>query len=144
MCFQAFHKNQSLASVKKPLLPEAIHEYNEKIYSFFIDFLGITIQIIKNPTSSDLDSSNCIDSKEAFFLGFALSLDCFCIGTLGSALGIGSFLFPLFISVFQLAFLSLGNVLGKKLHSLSHLPDNMWSILSGILLIFIGFIRFCF
>ena len=51
---------------------------NEKIYSFFIELLGITIKIIKNPTSSDLDSSHSIDSKEALFLGFALSLDSSC------------------------------------------------------------------
>jgi len=36
----------------------------------------------------------------------------------------------------------IGNLLGKKLHGLSHLPDNVWSILSGILLIFIGALRF--
>ncbi len=134
VCFQATRKDSSNFSYK----------HDEKIYSFFIDFLGITIKIIKNPTSSDLDSSNSIDAKEAFFLGFALSLDCFCIGACGSALGINSFLFPLLISVFQLAFLSIGNVLGKKLYSLSHLPNNIWSIISGILLILIGIIRFVF
>lgn len=132
VCFQAIHKNKP--SNKK----------DEKIYSFFIDFLGITIKIIKNPTSSDLDASNSIDSKEALFLGVALSLDCFCIGTCGSMIGISSLLFPLFISVFQLVFLSCGNFLGKKLHQLSNLPDNIWSIFSGVLLVLIGVFRFSF
>ena len=114
-----------------------------KIYLFeCIDFLGITIKIIKNPISSDLDSSNSIDGKEAFFLGFALSLDCFCIGALGSIIGVSSFLFPLFISVFQLVFLSFGNMLEKKLHRLSHLLDNIWSVISGVLLVLIGIVRF--
>lgn len=138
ICFQSFRKNNSDTDFP-PLL--GTKNYDEKIYSFFIDFLGITIQIIKNPTSSDLDSSNSIDSKEAFFLGFALSLDCFCIGACGSVLGINSFLFPLFISVFQLVFLSIGNLFGKKLHAFSHLPDNVWSIISGLLLILIGTVR---
>lgn len=138
VCYQAFRKEPSTS---KTLPSDLIYDYDEKIYSFFIDFLGITIKIIKNPKYSDLDSSNSIDGKEALFLGFALSLDCFCIGSCGSILGVNSFLFPLFISVFQLAFLSLGNLLGKKLHSLNHLPDNVWSIFSGILLISIGFLR---
>lgn len=133
VCFQAISKNE----IKK-----TVYEKDEKIYSFFIDFLGITIKIIKNPTSSDLDSSNSIDSKEALFLGVALSLDCFCIGVGGSIIGISSLLFPLFISIFQLVFLNVGNILGKKLHNLSLLPDNTWSIISGVLLILIGFIRF--
>ena len=142
VCFQAIRKDKK--NVTQKVSPsEPIYENNEKIYSFFIDFLGITIKIIKNPTSSDLDSSYSIDSKEAFFLGFALSLDCFCIGAFGSIIGISPFLFPLFISIFQLVFLSVGNMLGKKLHR-SHLPDNIWSVISGVLLVLIGVVRFVF
>lgn len=135
ICFQAIHKNEINYKMNKK---------DEKIYSFFIDFLGITIKIIKNPSSSDLDSSNSIDSKEALFLGVALSLDCFCIGMGGSMIGVSPLLFPLFISIFQLVFLNMGYILGKKLYQLSHLPDNTWSIISGILLIFIGLLRFVF
>jgi putative sporulation protein YtaF len=143
VCFQAIRKNK-IDLTSDGLSSEPIYESNEKIYSFFIDFLGITIKIIKNPSSSDLDSSNSIDGKEALFLGFALSLDCFCIGACGSIIGISSFLFPLFISIFQLVFLNFGNTLGKKLNQLSNLPDNIWSIISGTLLILIGAIRFIF
>ena len=140
ICFQAIRKDK-IKSAPELLFSEPICENKEKIYSFFIDFLGITIKIIKNPSSSDLDSSNSIDGKEALFLGFALSLDCFCIGVGGSIIGINSFLFPLFISIFQLVFLNFGNILGKKLYQLNNLPDNIWSIISGILLIFIGLLR---
>ena len=132
VCFQAIRKNE---------ITHQRHKKDEKIYSFFIDFLGITIKIIKNPSSSDLDSSNSIDSKEALFLGFALSLDCFCIGACGSVIGINSFLFPFFISFFQLLFLSFGNLIGKRLHALSHLPNNVWSMISGVLLVLLGFLR---
>ncbi len=142
VCFQALRKDDLSEVETAP--SELITDYEEKIYSFFIDFLGITIKIIKNPTSSDLDDSNSIDAKEALFLGFALSLDCFCIGACGSVLGLNSFLFPLFISIFQLAFLSLGNILGKKLHHLNNLPNNIWSVISGTLLILIGITRFIF
>ena len=113
----------------------------EKIYSVFIKCLGITIKIIKNPNSSDLDKSNVIDSKEALFLGLALSLDSFCIGIGFSMINTFSIIFPLLTSCFQLFFLSLGIYCGKKLYSFSKLPDNIWSIISGILLIIIGFCK---
>ena len=57
--------------IKKPLRKE---------YNFFIRFLGITINIIKDPINSDIDNSNRIDFKEALFLGVAMSLDAICIG----------------------------------------------------------------
>lgn len=113
----------------------------EKTYSFFIKCLGITIKIIKNPSSSDLDKSNVIDSKESLFLGLALSLDSFCIGIGFSMINTFSIIFLLLTSCFQLFFLSLGIYCGKKLYSFSKLPDNIWSIISGILLIIIGFCK---
>ena len=149
ICFQALKKeNDSSKHFDNNLLNNHLHNKkndcnnNEKIYSFFINFLGITIKIIKNPVSSDFDDSKSIDSKEALFLGCALSLDSFCIGVGGSIIGMSSILFPLFIASFQLVFLSIGNFLGKKLNKLSHLPDNMWSIISGFLLIAIGIAKF--
>lgn len=117
-------------------------EVKEKIYSFFIDFLGITIQIIKNPANSDFDNSNKIDAKEALFLGLALSLDSICIGTSSSMVGISSGIYPFFISIFQILFLSIGNIIGKKLNKFSKIPDNIWSVLAGILLISISIIKF--
>ena len=134
ICFQALKKDSKIEL--KNFEPSS-----EKIYSFFISFLGITIKIIKNPISSDFDHSKIIDSKEALFLGLALSLDSFCIGIGGSIIGISYQLFPFFIAVFQLFFLSFGNFLGKKLYQLSHLPDNIWSIISGFLLVFIGILK---
>lgn len=134
ICFQTLKKEKNKINNHF-----SFHDTNqEKIYSFFIKFLGITIQIIKNPSYSDFDSSNSIDAKEALFLGIALSLDSFCIGIGGSVIGINSILFPLFIASFQFIFLNIGNFLGRKLNKLSILPDNIWSIISGILLIIIG------
>lgn len=131
--YQSFHKKV------EPI--EKVHWQEEKIYQIFIKCLGITIKIIKNPKLSDFDNSNNIDGKEALFLGFALSLDAFCIGIGSSIIGINSNLFPLFVSIFQLIFLSFGNLLGRKIRMHSNLPDNLWSTISGILLIFIAIIR---
>ena len=118
-------------------------KFNEqqKIYSFFIKCLGITVQILKNPTSSDFDKSNTIDAKEAVFLGLALSLDSFGVGMSFGMIENFTFYFPLFISLFQLFFLNFGNFLGKKLCNFSKIPDNFWSVLSGILLIIIGLFK---
>lgn len=103
MCFQSIKDKKSLKSSNKKI---QIHE-SEKIYLLFIKCLGITIKIIKNPNSSDLDHSNTIDAKEAFFLSLALSLDIFCIGLGFSILDNFSFVFPFIVSYFQLLFLSL-------------------------------------
>lgn len=113
-----------------------------KVYQFFIQFLGITVQIIRNPNNSDFDHSNNIDWKEALFLGIALSLDTIAIGISSSMLNIPFLLFPFCVSIFQLFFLSFGNFLGRKIQTISNIPENIWSILAGFLLIFIGFAKF--
>lgn len=139
-CFQALRKNNKTNTSNLKQLKDNKNN-NTKIYSIFINFLGITIKIIKDPNSSDFDKSNYIDGKEALFLGIALSLDSFCIGIGFSLMNISSVLFPLLISLFQLIFLSLGNLVGKKLYNNTILPNNVWSIISGILLIIIGIFK---
>ena len=110
----------------------------KKVYRFFIKFLGITIQIIKDPVYSDLDFSSNIDTKEAFYLGFSLSIDSFCIGIASSILGFGFVLFPILVAIFQLIFLSVGTLIGVKLSQISKIPSNIWNFISAILLIIIG------
>ena len=88
----------------------------KKVYKLFIKFLGITIKIIKDPISSDFDNSKKIDSKEAIYLGTALSLDSFSVGIGAGMLGSISIIFPLIVSLFQIIFLSLGRNIGEKLN----------------------------
>lgn len=114
-----------------------------------IDFLGsgllivmgfwAFLQAMKNDCKNfDLDNSKSIDYKEACILGFALSLDSFCICIGGSIIGINASLFPFLISSFQLLFLYFGTFCGSKLASFSKLPDKIWSIISAFLLVCIG------
>lgn len=131
--FQSFHSKD-----KETKTDDKDKSLKPKIYKFIIKRLGLTIKIIKNPTSSDLDHSNHIDAKEAVYLGSAISIDAFCAGVGCSAVGINSFFFPLFIAIFHVAFLSLGSFIGINLSSRTKIPDNIWSIISGILLITIG------
>ncbi len=114
---------------------------NKKIYKFFIKSLGITIQIIKNPVNSDLDNSKKIEAREALYLSLALSLDSLCIGIGNSVMGNTSFIFPLLVATFQFIFLSIGLLFGKKINRVTNIPDNIWSIISGFLLIFISILK---
>lgn len=86
----------------------------------------------------DYNNDKSIDSKESLTLALAVSFDSFCVGIGGSIIGFNSFLFPIFAAAFHLSFLLLGNFLGNKISSLSKLPNNIWSIISGSLLILIA------
>ena len=104
---------------------------------------GVIIKTIFENTNSknnyyDFDYSNFIDTKEAIFLGLALSLDSFGIGISFSLGAYNCFFFPIFISCFQFLFLSFGTFLGKKINNISKIPDFLSGILSGFLIILIG------
>ena len=105
---------------------------------------GITTKIIKDATSSDLDNSNKIDSKEALFLSIALSIDSICVGIGTGVIDINNYVFPVLIGSFQIFFLSIGTFLGKKIYKYLNIPNNIWSIISGILLIFLGVLKMLF
>lgn len=98
--------------------------------------------IFNNPISSDLNHSKIIEPQEAIFLSIALSLDSFCIGVCGALADVNLTLFPLLVSILQLVFLNIGSYLGIYIREFCKLPQNVWSIISGLLLIFIGFIKF--
>lgn len=105
---------------------------------------GVTVQIIRDPSYSDFNNSNQIEAKEALYLGIALSLDSIGIGIGSSIMGLNTFLFPILVASFQLFFLSLGGYLGKKIKDISNIPENIWGIVSGILLIFVGISKVVF
>ena len=84
---------------------------------------------------------NDIDPKEAILLGLALSLDSFGIVTCSAVAGIYNSFIPIFISTLQMIFLRLGNYIGSKIRTKGKYSDNIWSIISGILLIIIGIIK---
>ena len=118
--------------------------FSNIIGAIVLIFIGIVLifSCFKKENNFDFDYSNNIDSKEAIFLGFALSLDSFGIGISSSMFNINIWLLPLFISVFQLLFLSFGNFLGRKIKNAANIPANSWNIIAGILIVFIGIIKF--
>lgn len=125
------------------IIYEALNTNEKKEYKthkIFLKSLGITIQIIRNPISSDLNNSKIIEKNEALYLAFALSLDSICVGITSPTFGIYSLLFPILVPLFQLIFLNIGILLGKKL-VLYNTSLKKWNIISGILLIVIGILR---
>ena len=111
-----------------------------RIFSpFFANLLGCLILVAMVIV---FDKSNTISSKEALYLGTALSLDSLCVGIGSSMLNISSYLFPLLVAFFQLLFISFGNFIGKELKNSFRINDNVWSFISGILLILIGLLKF--
>lgn len=96
------------------------------------------LEIYADEIRADYDKSKKLNSKEAFYLAVALSLDSLAIG-FGSSLGyinyIEVILFSLIIGVLSLLF---GCILGTKLIEKSNI-NLSW--LSGIMLIVLAFIR---
>jgi putative sporulation protein YtaF len=102
-----------------------------------IKSLGITIQIIRNPSECDIDRSGSIDLKEALMLGLALSVDAIGAGIGSGLAGLHSMLIPVIIGLFQMLFLYAGTFFGEKFVLLEKINHKIVSLLPGILLIFL-------
>lgn len=113
---------------------------NDTILNIIIKSMGITIKIIRTPEYCDMDNSSSIEPLEAFYLGIALSVDSFGAGIGTAVLGINTTAIPFCVALFQLIFLFTGLNIGKYLSSFK-IKNNIWTILSGLLLILIGIMR---
>lgn len=111
----------------------------QALFQWKIARLGIMVQILKEPRRADLDRSGKISSREALWLGLALSLDS-CGAGIGMALMGYS---PLWTSVCTAAsaclFLSAGLYLGEHLGE--RLSYKKIKLLPGCLLVVIGLLR---
>ncbi len=134
--FQALLKNQNT-----DVHNESSANRNETLLKIAIKSLGITIQIIRNPEDIDMDKSGTIDVVESLLLGFALSVDAIGVG-IGSALaGFHSMFIPLAVGLSQLIFLYTGLYLGTKAAVFDRINKKLFSVLPGILLISLAFLR---
>lgn len=127
----------------KKIFPEYIsYLFGNSILILIGLYIIVTSNSANENSNYDFNHSNLIDPKEALALGVALSLDSFCIGLGTSASGINNSLFPFLVSIFQFIFLSIGNFVGNKISSFSNFSNKISSIISGILLILIGILKF--
>lgn len=103
--------------------------------------LGITVNIIKDPISCDMDSSKSIDSFEACYMGVALSVDSFAAGVSTGITGMSSIAVVAMCGGCQLLFLCMGLFLGKRLRLVKNINDKVFTVISGVLLIVLSIIR---
>ena len=118
-------------AVAEPLKPT--------VFSLELRHLGVVIQILRTPSSADMDASGSISSMEAMVLGIALSLDAFGAGLGAALLGFSPVSTSLMIALFSGTFLLLGMRTGLKL------SGSYWmkhaAVLPALLLIAMGIMK---
>ncbi len=95
-------------------------------------------------TNYDFNHSNEIDSKEAIFLGLALSIDSFCVGLGSGIIGLNDILLPFLVSIFQLFFINCSANIANLLLSKFNISDNILSYISSFSLILLGILKILF
>lgn len=124
---------------------DKMNSRDKTLLKIVIKSLGITIQVLRNPSECDIDKSGIIDIKESLLLGLALSVDAVGVG-IGSALsGFHSSIIPFAVGLFQMVLLRLGtcigNRLGENLADTGKVKEKFMAIIPGILLIILAIIR---
>lgn len=118
--------------------------------SFLLLILGSQIiikEIIKNREikrrnikyeENEIYNLDEITFKDAIMLAMAISMDAMAAGISASLIGIKTIFFPILVMIAHIIFLNLGMFFGKNVKNISNIPQNLWSIISGILLILIA------
>jgi len=114
------------------------HTIIDKQIKFSVLNLNFILNIYANPKEADFDESKTLSPREALSLAIALSLDSLAAG-FGFALG-NSNLFAIIISslIFSMISIKSGAFIGNKISD--KVPFQL-SWLSGVLLIFLAFLR---
>ncbi|NLV17088.1 MAG: sporulation membrane protein YtaF [Syntrophomonadaceae bacterium] len=110
-------------------------EENYPIATLRIRPLGIIVQILREPSRADLDSSGVISPNEAFFLGAALALDALGAGMGASLSGFGAWTIPM-VGCCKFILVSLGLKWGDTLNS--RIFKKWSSLIAGLLLLGLG------
>ena len=109
------------------------------VFSLELRRLGIVVQILRTPSSADMDASGSISSMEALVLGVALSLDAFGAGLGAALLGFNPIWTSLTIALFSGTFLMMGMNTGLRF------AGNYWmkhaAALPALLLIAMGILK---
>lgn len=112
----------------------------EPLISFNIRSLGIIVQILKEPSSADFDSSGEISAKEAFFLGLALALDALGAGIGAAMAGFNILFTALAVGMLKFILVNSGLFLGTIISN-SRLK-TVSTVIPGIILITIGLLEY--
>ncbi|CAH1204611.1 putative sporulation protein YtaF [Paenibacillus auburnensis] len=138
------HSPQGAEAQPVPLNEESVNpagdwSHKSAVFSLELRHLGVVIQILRTPSSADMDDSGSISSMEALILGIALSLDAFGAGLGAALLGFSPVPTSLMIALFSGTFLLLGMKTGLKL------SGSFWmkhaAALPALLLIAMGIMK---
>ncbi|MBU9714180.1 sporulation membrane protein YtaF [Evansella tamaricis] len=108
----------------------------ETIVNLELKKLGIVIKVLRKPMVADLDNSGTITGREAFLLGFALSLDAFGAGIGAALIGFPAWLMAVSVGLMCAIFLSFGMKSGYLFSDVKWVKS--FSFIPGLLLILIG------
>ncbi|MGE5415822.1 MAG: sporulation membrane protein YtaF [Acidobacteriota bacterium] len=113
---------------------------NSLLAVFRIKFLGIIVQILREPAKADIDESGEIGLTEAFLLGTALALD-----GLGAGIGASMAEFNLWVTVMmvgicEIVMVKAGMIIGVRLQE--SMLKNYAPVLSGTVLLLLGILHF--
>jgi len=125
-----------LAQACRSRLEELQEDEQEPLMAFTIKPLGIIVQILREPSTADFDSSGEISLREAFFLGFALAVDALGAGFGMAMAGYDIFCTALMVAVLKLILVSSGMWLGKIVSKESWQALLAW--LPGLILLAIA------
>lgn len=111
------------------------------LFKLVLKSAGITIQILKHPSEADINQSGRIDPLESVLLSIALTLDSIGLILCSALTNQNTILFPIALSIGQLAGLIIGGRLGHRMVKKTtsplakYLPSLILILLAGIGLI---------
>jgi len=111
----------------------------DPLFGLRLPFLGIVVQILRDPERADFDHSHDIDPKEAYALGFALGLDAFAAGFGASMAHFSLYLLPM-VTLGCVGFIALGTLIGNAQGFASW--QHKGFAVPGMILIIIGLFQF--
>lgn len=117
-----------------------INDTRDKLFCVRLKPLGLIIQIMKEPSSADIDSSGLISPAEAVALGIALSVDAFSAGLAFCAGETRNlWLLPVFGGAFQPLLVLLGMAFGSN--SLHQPLFKRGSVVVSLILVLVGILK---
>jgi putative Mn2+ efflux pump MntP len=137
---EAVAVTKGLAEAPAGLPAEAVSEpVKSAVFSLELRRLGIVVQILRTPSSADMDASGSISPMEAMVLGIALSLDAFGAGLGAALLGFNPVWTALMIALFSGSFLVMGMKTGFKFAGSSWMKHA--AALPALMLIVMGIMK---
>ncbi|MHA0857451.1 sporulation membrane protein YtaF [Paenibacillus sp. CMAA1364] len=110
-----------------------------QVFLIEIRKMGLVIQILRTPSSADVDKSGSISGYEAMWLGIALSLDALGAGLGAALLGFNPVSTSLVIAVFSGSFLVMGMNTGFRFATKSW--TRHMAALPALMLIIMGIMK---